>query len=90
MTKISRGKQGGQSWFKGSPDRILKKPPPIVFTMGGGFLAGGQGFEPQLSHPECDVLPIKLSPIGASYKIQIGNRLTSVRSTLSVTQHCAV
>ena len=24
---------------------------------------GGQGFEPQLSHPECDVLPIKLSPI---------------------------
>ncbi len=25
-------------------------------------MAGGQGFEPRLSHPECDVLPIKLSP----------------------------
>ncbi len=31
-----------------------------------GFLcmAGGQGFEPQLSDPESEVLPIKLSPIG--------------------------
>ncbi len=27
-------------------------------------LAGGQGFEPQPSDPESDVLPIKLSPIG--------------------------
>ncbi len=27
------------------------------------LLAGGQGFEPQLSDPESDVLPIKLSPI---------------------------
>ncbi len=26
--------------------------------------AGGQGFEPQLSDPESEVLPIKLSPIG--------------------------
>ena len=26
-------------------------------------LAGGQGLEPQLSHPECDVLPLYDPPI---------------------------
>ena len=31
----------------------------------GVVRAGGQGFEPQPSDPESDVLPIKLSPITA-------------------------
>lgn len=33
----------------------------------GTSVTGGQGFEPQPSDPESDVLPIKLSPIDNSY-----------------------
>lgn len=40
----------------------------IKSTICAKILAGEQGFEPQLSDPESDVLPIKLFPNGCTTK----------------------
>lgn len=50
-------------------------------------MAGEQGFEPQLSHPECDVLPIKLFPSSSYFAVEVcGYHWLSTSTFLSVAQ----
>lgn len=47
------------SIFIPAPTKTTTKPKGLVAV----FVAGGQGFEPQLPHPECEVLPLDDPPI---------------------------